>query len=86
VRVAPTVLVILEGATDDVTSTVVCTTDPLPRVVEVWVVLTDGGGVITVTTTDVFVGVALVVVGGVDVEVGDVEVEVGDVLSVVLVV
>lgn len=68
VKVACTV----EGGSEEVTVIIVCTFDPLARVVGACMVLTTAGGVVTVTITDVL--------GGVDVVVDDV------VLVVVLVV
>jgi hypothetical protein len=47
----------VEGDTIEVTSTVVCVFDPLGRVVGAWMVLTIGGGVVTVTMVDVLEGV-----------------------------
>lgn len=47
----------VEGDTEEVTSIVVCAFDPLGKVVGDWMVLTIGGGVVTVTMVDVLGGV-----------------------------
>jgi len=73
---------IVEGDGEEVTTTVVCATDPLARVTEACVVLTTGGGVVTVTIVEVLGGMGL----GVEVELGVVVVVVFDVVVVVVVI
>lgn len=53
---------IVEGDGEEVTSTVVRATDPLARVTEACVVLTTGGGVVTVTIVEVLGGMGVDVV------------------------
>jgi hypothetical protein len=65
----------VEGDTEEVTTIVVCVFDPLDRVVDAWMVLTIGGGVVTVTIVEVLGGVGVDVDDGVVVGVVDSQVE-----------